>query len=690
MIPSTPQPAFEPRSTIIRASIPVSVPSLRAPILRCVTCADAGFVAWKSSLRVSTSRTGRRSASAAPAASGSTSANLPPNAPPSGSAITRIALEREVERARELAPRDERALRARRDDERPGRLEPGGADLRLDVRLVHPRRPERPLDDGVARGERRGDVAVLARDAVEDVAGELLRSRRPLAVVDAGVDRLEVAALVVRSSTTCARAARPAPSPPRRRRPRRAARSRRRRARRRPRRPPRSRRRRARPAGRRTRPPRARAAPTVRSVPVVASGRSAAVEHRDDTRDGERGVRVDAANARVRLGGEDGPRVQEAVDVAVGRVPRRAGHLVGRVDARARDADQCRSSVLLRALARAVERALGDDAGELAPVLGRREAVAEDLGLREAAVVAAARDGVAPIPVSATVSPSGVDERRRSGEREPGRGMLDRDVRRARTRRRDRNDDVGHELLRPERGRERPDEKLGDGERRALRRASAAEAARRARAGRPACPRPGRRGRRFRRSSRGCAPAGRRSRARTRRARPARAARAARRPMSSSQVVSGPMWSSPSRSVDAAEVEPGDVDDERRPRDAELHHRDERLAAGDRLRVGLGEELERVVEVGRARVARRRGDHEAQLRPRGSTRRCSGSRCSGRGCRAARGGSSSSLGESSRESRSAAVRITPACRSRTAGRGARRTRAGAGAARRPARAPRSS
>ena len=88
-MPSTPQPAFEPRSTIIRASIPVSVPSARAPIFRCVTCAEAGFVAWKSSERVSTSRTGRFSASAAPTASGSTSANLPPNAPPSGSAMTR-------------------------------------------------------------------------------------------------------------------------------------------------------------------------------------------------------------------------------------------------------------------------------------------------------------------------------------------------------------------------------------------------------------------------------------------------------------------------------------------------------------------------------------------------------------------------------------------------------------------------
>ena len=56
-------------------------------------------------------------------------------------------LERKVECSRELAARHERALRARRDDERAGRLEPGRADLRLEVRLVDPRRPERPLDD---------------------------------------------------------------------------------------------------------------------------------------------------------------------------------------------------------------------------------------------------------------------------------------------------------------------------------------------------------------------------------------------------------------------------------------------------------------------------------------------------------------------------------------------------------------
>ena len=62
---------------------------------------------------------------------------------------------------------------------------------------------------------------------------------------------------------------------------------------------------------------------------------------------------------------------------------------------------------------------------------------------------------------------------------------------------------------------------------------------------------------------------------------------------------------------DLAQLEPRDVDDERWPRDPELHHRDERLPAGDGLGVGLGEQLERVVEVGRARVAGRRGNHEA-------------------------------------------------------------------------------
>ena len=61
--------------------------------------------------------------------------------------------------------------------------------------------------------------------------------------------------------------------------------------------------------------------------------------------------------------------------------------------------------------------------------------------------------------------------------------------------------------------------------------------------------------------------------------------------------------------LDAAQLEPGDVDDERRAGDAQLHDRDERLPAGDRLRIGLAEQLEGVVDVRRARVPRRGGNH---------------------------------------------------------------------------------
>ena len=81
-------------------------------------------------------------------------------------------------------------------------------------------------------------------------------------------------------------------------------------------------------------------------------------------------------------------------------------------------------------------------------------------------------------------------------------------------------------------------------------------------------------------------------------------------PMSSFHVVSGADVQLAVAFLDAAQVEPRDVDDEGWPRDAELHHRDERLPARDRLRVRLGEQLERVVEVGCARVARRGRDHD--------------------------------------------------------------------------------
>ena len=451
VIPSTPQPAFEPRSTIIRPSIAVNVPSLRAPTLRWDTCAEAGFVAWKSSLRVSTSRTGRRSASAAPAASGSTSANLPPKAPPSGSAIDADPLEREVERARELVPRHERALRARRHDERAGRLEPGRADLRLDVRLVDPRRPERALGDHVAAGERRRDVSVLAGDAIEHVGGELLGRVVLLPVVDACVDRLEVAALLRLLDDA---------------------------------------------GERRTRLHRGldvddRGERLVlddddlgavlgrrlglrdderdrlsgeddllareRLGRAVGAGRREREVRRqedgDDTGYGQRGLLVDASDARVRLGREDGTRMQQAVDVAVGREPGRAGDLVRRVDARPRDADQRVAHRVLRSRARvprperARRRPPRARAGTRRRRSGRRRCPPRRSASRGSP--GGRTNGVAPTPVSATVSPSGVTSAAAPASAKPDAGCSTACVRRARARRREGDDDVGHELLRP-------------------------------------------------------------------------------------------------------------------------------------------------------------------------------------------------------------------------------------------------
>ncbi len=67
--------------------------------------------------------------------------------------------------------------------------------------------------------------------------------------------------------------------------------------------------------------------------------------------------------------------------------------------------------------------------------------------------------------------------------------------------------------------------------------------------------------------------------------------------------------------LDAAEVEPGDVHHERRPRDAELHHRDQRLAAGDRLGVGLGEQGQRAIDVRGSLVPDRGRDHDGSSVP---------------------------------------------------------------------------
>ena len=61
--------------------------------------------------------------------------------------------------------------------------------------------------------------------------------------------------------------------------------------------------------------------------------------------------------------------------------------------------------------------------------------------------------------------------------------------------------------------------------------------------------------------------------------------------------------------LDPVEVETADVDDDRWPCDAELHRREERLAAGEELRVGRSESVERLLDGSRTNVVDGRGDH---------------------------------------------------------------------------------
>jgi hypothetical protein len=67
--------------------------------------------------------------------------------------------------------------------------------------------------------------------------------------------------------------------------------------------------------------------------------------------------------------------------------------------------------------------------------------------------------------------------------------------------------------------------------------------------------------------------------------------------------------------ADVAElVEPAEVDEHRRPRDPELHRRDERVPAGEQLRVLVASErLDRVVDGGGAVVLEGRRDHALAL-----------------------------------------------------------------------------
>src|SRR5262245_23166896 len=80
------------------------------------------------------------------------------------------------------------------------------------------------------------------------------------------------------------------------------------------------------------------------------------------------------------------------------------------------------------------------------------------------------------------------------------------------------------------------------------------------------------------------------------------------------QLAPGRQWPDVELAValgDPAQLDARDVDHDRWACDPQLHHGNERLSARDRLRVGLRQELERVVEIGRTRVPCCRWDHAA-------------------------------------------------------------------------------
>ena len=277
--------------------------------------------------------------------------------------------------------------------------------------------------------------------------------------------------------------------------------------------------------------------------------------------------------------------------------------------------------------------------------------------------------------------------------------MLDLHVRGARAARRSGNDDLGDQLSGLERGRERPEEELRCRKRpfRSPPRAEHESCAEREQR-RPACRTRGRRGRGFRRACprlRTCrspisprALGDRRERA---------AARSSGALASSSQVVSAPIRSSlVSPTSTPRELEPADVHENARPDDPQLHDREERLTACERLRVRVGESSSASSSERGANVARR---------PRGS-RRCPFTQRRCRGAyrlhdRLVPGAAAEVSLERAPDRRVVGIRhrargdrtqsgSSPACRSRIEARGARRTLAESGGAPRRGRTPRSS
>ena len=138
-------------------------------------------------------------------------------------------------------------------------------------------------------------------------------------------------------------------------------------------------------------------------------------------------------------------------------------------------------------------------------------------------------------------------------------------------------------------------------------------------------------------------------------------------------------------------VEPADVDEQRRPREAQPQQRDQGVPAGEQLRV-LARRAARSPRrpSRRARTRRRRGSRAGPRRRLHRLDDVVVARCSGRGCPRARGGSPPPTGSGSPSAARPTPSRSPACRSRTGARGSRGTPAGRDAARRPRRGPRSS
>ena len=87
-------------------------------------------------------------------------------------------------------------------------------------------------------------------------------------------------------------------------------------------------------------------------------------------------------------------------------------------------------------------------------------------------------------------------------------------------------------------------------------------------------------------------------------------------------------------------VEPADVDEQRRAREAQAQQGNERVPARQELRVLVAaEQRDRLVDRPGPLVLEGGGDHAPALAAAWTARRCCGTRCSGRGCPRARGGS---------------------------------------------------